>query len=168
MKFELNGVSLDLTKETVQSMLKKFDIPNNRRFKPNIGDVYWTMINTVSTDKKYDDYEYDNDRIDLTNIAHGNCYRTEEDVKKADDLQIKIVKLNDMIDDFNGDWVADWTDETQKKYELVYNHNRKEIDTAIVHTQQSYLLVKYIKNGINTLPAEIKNLLTEISEAING
>jgi hypothetical protein len=164
MKFELNGVQLDLDKETVQGMLKKFDAPASRRFKPEIGDNYWRLSGSgVCNMEKHGGEDYD-----LGCIARGNCYRTRQDAIKADDLQRKIVKLNDMIDDFNGDWVADWTDETQKKYELVYNHNRKEIDTAIAHTQQGYLLVKYVKSGIDTLPTEIKNLFTEISEAING
>jgi len=31
MKFELNGISLELDKETVENMLKKFDVPVSRR-----------------------------------------------------------------------------------------------------------------------------------------
>lgn len=167
MKFELNGVSIELNRQTVEGMLKKFDVPVSGRFKPNMGDVYWTMINTVSTDNKYDDYKYDNDGFDFTNISRGNCYRSKQDAEKADEIQIKIVKLNDMIDDFNGDWVPDWAETSQRKYELVYSHSRKEPKTVSYLAYQSYPLVKHIKSDVNTLPTEIKNLFMEISEAVN-
>lgn len=167
MKFELNGISLELDKETVENMLKKFDVPVSRRFKPNIGDVYWTMTNREDNDDKYIVYRYDGDKFDLTNISRGNCYRSKQDAEKADEIQIKIVKLNDMIDEFNGDWVPDWAETSQRKYELVYSHSRKEPKTVSYLAYQSYPLVKHIKSDVNTLPTEIKNLFMEISEAVN-
>lgn len=92
MKFELNGVSLDLTKETVQSMLKKFDIPNNRRFKPEIGDNYWYIDNSG----RKNNTPHDMHRFDLARIARNNCYRSEEEAEKADqikELGLRAVKL---------------------------------------------------------------------------
>ena len=168
MKFELNGVLLDLDKETVEGMLKKFDQFASSRFVPNYGDRYWAISNSIGDDDRYIDCLHDNDGFDLTNIARNNCYRSEEDAEKADNLQIKIVKLNDMIDEFNGDWVPDWAETSQRKYELVYSHSRKEPKTVSYLAYQSYPLVKHIKSDVNTLPTEIKNLFMEISEAING
>ena len=55
----------------------------------------------------------------------GNVYKTKEEVTKARDKQLAIVKVNDYILEKNEGWFSDWRN-NDRKYCIYYAHKEDE------------------------------------------
>ena len=88
------------------------------RFVPKYQEGYY-FIGPSSVMHKYNESR----TVDDANIALGNCYRTREEATKSLEIQKARVRISDALIAHQGDWVADWGDESQEKYSICYNYD---------------------------------------------
>jgi hypothetical protein len=75
-----------------------------------------------------------NDSVDNLIYNSGNYHQTPELAEKALDKQIALTKLNDIIMEKNEGWVADWSDESEIKFNIFYINNESRYSYDYDHT----------------------------------
>jgi len=107
----------DTIKEVREEMEKPKQVSVRRR--ADVGHRYWTLsdlgrvINSLEKGDSTDDRRFD----------IGNYYITFEVAKKARDRQLAYVRIVDALREAEGDWVVDWGDDTQWKFNPTFCHD---------------------------------------------
>lgn len=118
-----NGKRKKLIFDTFEEYKKSFQPKKLGRFIPEFQEKYWY----IHTDGDTISFQNDGHNVDKYNISTGNCYRTRKEAQEALEKQKALVQLNDLIDEANGDWVADWSILTQPRYSPHYDYKNKKI-----------------------------------------
>jgi len=103
--------------------------PKNGRFVPEMDEPFFYIIafgevlNTI----------YENHPSDNFKLRIGNCYRTQEEAKKALLRINTIADVNEIIREENekSGWVADVNDKNQAKGRLLYDRHNKSANIII-------------------------------------
>lgn len=77
------------------------------RWKPERGERYWF----INRDQFYV-YPFNNDVTDKAIMRSSVIYKTQEEVEKALERQIAIIRVNDRIDELNEGWEPEWSRDT--------------------------------------------------------
>lgn len=110
-------------------------------FKPKKGEWYEFIANDVRVGLS----EWNNSGLDNDRLAIGNVYRVGEAQAQVDKLKA-ITEINDWIDEENGDWIADWSDEKNKKTIIHFNHDSKELGLEVYARLEYATVLKYCKS----------------------
>jgi hypothetical protein len=80
------------------------------------GTKYWAIDASVF-------YEtWDNDEVDNARLLSGNCYATQADAELAIERMKILQELRVVAKELNGDWVADWNNNSLSKWEIYYDY----------------------------------------------
>lgn len=93
---------------------------SGRYFFPKVGEKYWCFS---STGVFLTQNEYDGGDIDEYNISTGNCYRTKEEAKLAEDKQLAIVRCWKWAQE-NAPFEPDWSNVDQPKFYVRFDHGK--------------------------------------------
>ena len=101
-------------------------------FIPKINERYWCVISEGSVAYfLYSGHKSDQDRLDF-----GNVYRTKHEAQKVADQRLAEVRVLRKLREYEGDWVADWSNTCQKKYHPYIIHKSKTIQSAYALSSQ--------------------------------
>jgi len=103
----------------------------------NEGDEYWfpDSCGEVSANYFYDD-QNDTERYEM-----GNMFLTQQEAEHHVDVTKARVRIERKMKELNGDWAADWGDDQQEKYWIIYNHGKLKYQVDWWCTKQPDLLV---------------------------
>jgi hypothetical protein len=88
------------------------------RWRAERGGMYRFLVDYGPVFSSRDTYtETDNFRH-LTR----NYFRTKEEAQAHLDRTLAEARLRDAVDEYNGEWKADWDEKEQSKYEIVFDH----------------------------------------------
>ena len=118
---------LDKFKDVLESKLNKLKESlksnTNKRRKPKIEERYWYLSGTNETTYYVIWYDYN---VDNKRYNNYNCFLTKEEAEKAQRVKETENMLRRYIEEH--DTVElDWENSTQRKWNLVYNFEKKEI-----------------------------------------
>ena len=86
------------------------------------------------------------DTTDDFRYSTGNYFKTQEEAQAYKDKLIATQRLTDIINEKNGDWVADWKNLYQSKWMVVKNGESEEYFPDFTATFKSSLLLPYVKS----------------------
>ena len=134
LKELLRGMTLEeaseagISSETYEAVTKKDEV-EELVWKPNNGDRYWCIDSFGGIDFSY----WGSDHHHNYRLSQGNVYKTKELAEKAlefskkDEQVLKRQIENWLVCNDDG-WVADWKDDTQKKYNVYFGCLLREWD----------------------------------------
>lgn len=106
---------------------------------PKMGDMYYT----IGTFGRIDRFEYTNTCYDKGAISIGNYYKTEQEAEDT----VRALKLIESIrkdrERLNGDWIPDWTNDNQDKWDINYVESYNFVSYISRITQDTNLLGWY-------------------------
>ena len=85
---------------------------------PQEGDKYWTITDSGNCDY----WLWGNHPADNWRVVSGNCFRTKQEAEQARDQILLKGKILKMLKELNGDWKADWGDESQTKWSICWDY----------------------------------------------
>lgn len=97
--------------------------PKGKVWKPEDGEKYWVIECYGETHHSY----WGNDNIDNGRLAMGNVYPTKEAAELARDRQLAKVRVINALREYEGDWEADWDDNSQRKHKAVVDWPAKDV-----------------------------------------
>lgn len=80
--------------------------------------------------------EENNHRLDAACFDLGNYYYTEQEALLARDKQLAYVRITDALRDAEGDWVANWSNNSQSKCYIHYDHVASAVQLTYCRTTQ--------------------------------
>jgi hypothetical protein len=95
-----------------------------KRWRAEEGETYWFLVNSDVCEDTESFWYQDNCRY-----ATGNYHQAQALAQKDLDKQIALTKLNDIINEKNEDWVADWDNKEQLKTTIAYDYLNKRFMT---------------------------------------
>lgn len=155
MKITINGKEINLTDEQLATL--KEEIKKEEEW-PKYNDEYWLLHDTGTGDSYWDSHPTDIDRQ-----KRGNIYRTKEEVEKADQKRIALATIWAYWEK-NCKWEVDWENDTQKKYEISYEHKFKRFSVWLSAITQScpflpvYDSTESARQALEDIEAEYKLL----------
>ncbi len=82
--------------------------------KPNVGEQYWR----IDSDNQVVRSWWNNQKEDFRRLYSNNVFLTEQEALKEAKYRELRAKYIAYVKEYNGDWVADWSDVNQRKYKL--------------------------------------------------
>ena len=147
----MKTITLEVTDERYEELLKESTLPTINRFVPEIGKEYWYCDDVGEED--YDKWE--NDDMDLFRLGQNNVFRTRAEAQKHSAKLHAISEVTNYC--YENDLVCEdyWTaDESPRGYEIFYNKTTKDFDdcpsshlylTIIPHLKSSEACNQVIK-----------------------
>jgi len=89
----------------------------NEPWKPGVNEGYWIVDETVTVGYRRNGNQVITNKHLLTN----NCFKTKEQAERKLARDIAVGEVNEIIRKANGDWVPDWSDRDECKYQIEYN-----------------------------------------------
>ncbi len=80
---------------------------------------------------------YPESPVDKYRLLTGNCYRTKRDLINEQNRKVLKAKILKMLKEKNGDWIPDYEDAAQDKFELHWSHTGNCLLVMRCHIQQS-------------------------------
>ena len=107
--------------ESIGEALNKLFYPQEDEWKMKIpykyGDDYWVILDNGDIEsERWDEYETDGKRFNA-----GNVFPTLKAADLENERRKLLTRFRAFRDECNGDWNADCTDVTQKKYYISYS-----------------------------------------------
>lgn len=127
------------------------------------GDYYWF----ISDDGIVVRSNWFCHKSDMNRFYSGNTFPTEQSAELEAERRRLLTLFNAFRDECNGDWKADWTDVTQKKYFLFYSETKKCVYYSCHGLGNRFHNLGYFKNeqdaerAIEFFGDEIKKLFSE-------
>ena len=129
--------------EQIRSLTRELD--GIEKVWPQDGDVYWFVTDSGGIEW----LRFVVDNVDKYKLARNLCFNTKEEATTYRDNDNLYVEIRQALKDANGDWVADWSDGEQRKYEIEnYYYLDDDIDIDYYTTTQSN---KYVAESGDTL-----------------
>lgn len=149
----------NLTKEEQEqfnALVEKANKPKSKVWKPINGERYYLVhLGIVGG---IDCFEYTEGKFDERTYSIGNCFRTVEEAEFALERLKVIAEMKRYIAEHD-DVELDWSNDTQQKCILTYDHALKLISV------DSFSLVQEIETSLYTSSREImKSMINEIGE----
>ncbi len=109
--------------QKAENLEPKFDVPE-------LDQEYFLVYANGSTDNLY----WGNSVSDYARLVHGNIILTEQEALKTAIYNKLRAKYVAYIKEYNGDWVADWSDKEQVKYYLQWDCFYNSLDIVNTYT----------------------------------
>lgn len=122
-KIEELEKQIEELKKEVNSIEDK-KIKKGVRWQPIFGQHYFYLDDRGVI--RCVEWQYDDD--DLFRFNTGNCFQTEQEAVDFKKNILTKQQLKDLALELNNGVEIDWANETQKKYCLVYLHNKNKLD----------------------------------------
>lgn len=160
-KANLIKAQADLDLAIKREEQKEKELTSHKRFIPEKGEEFYATWSdgTVSETLIHSGGKY-HKRYALI----GNAYRTKEEAEKAIAKQKAIVRIRDIIEEANGDWVLNWKVNTNK-YHLSYSRRRNHLEYLMSQEYDFSSLFPVIKDK-DTFDKIKKQITNEDIEAI--
>lgn len=123
----MDNLSTD-ERNTLLKLVEKANKPKNKVWKPDDGELYYT----VTGDTSILEYKYRELSDDIRRYTIGNCFKTKEEAEFALEKQKVITELKRFALE-NNECELDWSDTDKKKYFIAYNYKDKFVDIVYSH-----------------------------------
>lgn len=156
--------------ESIGEALNKLFYPQEDEWKMKIpykdGDEYWFTYSDGSVSSTFwFDRSVDKGIFDI-----GNAFPTEEAAKLESERRKLLTRFRAFRNECNGDWNADCTDVTQKKYYISYSEIKNGLYVSYIVLGNHLHTFGYFKNeqdaecAIELFGDEIKELFVDCEE----
>lgn len=152
---ELNAQIAELTAKR-DELLK-----GNKRWRARKGGIFHYVSDKGSTGCMADPKSVFSDADGFYQM--GNYFRTESEAQHARNRMIATQQIKDRIAELNAQhgWVADWSDDQQSKYWVIFHrtNNKISLDSGYVHTWipvEFYGSKQTAETVIKEMPEQIK------------
>jgi len=125
------------------------------KWKPEMKEEYWVVFSCGVVIGE----EWAGSASDNYFLLTGNCFQTKEEAQHHLDRQIALGEVNQMIDDVNEGWEADWGDSDEKKYYIAYTRRYEKLYIDYWWQTQHPLELNYIKS--REAAEQVKSQMTQ-------
>ena len=166
---ELNRIGEGFNKfiELIGKALNELFYPKEDEWKLKFpfedGDEYWVLHFDGTRTKEV----WDNHTLDKSAVLQNNAFKTQEAALLEADRRCLLSRFKAFRDECNGDWKADCTDVTQKKYYVSYSEIKNDLYVSYIVLGNHLHTFSYFKNeqdaqrAIELFGDEIKELFVD-------
>ena len=118
--------AIEAIKAKLAIMEEELNKPDEYKHFPSIGDIYYYYFPWGRIDACY---AHDNE-------IKPNTYKTREEANKAYNKAVALEKIKRRLLELQGDWKPDWTECSEEKLGIQYDHNKKSFIPVCWFTTQ--------------------------------
>lgn len=142
--------------------LKAAEATQAKKAWPHIGDTYWTIDEGAEVFVS----AWASDDTDQARMAVGNVFRTEAEAEHEIDRRKVLTELRRLARESWGGDKADWKNDDQKKFVVVFDHQNNKFGVDDWHSSQFACCVFFASReaaraAVETIGAERLKLLLE-------
>jgi len=136
----LDGKKIEISDETAENLTKQFNKPKTEEIEE--GTEYWY----VDVDNEKDRYRWNNDNYDNNILKNHNLYLNVEDCDKQIAKNEALNKIKTYIKDNFEEFLPNWDDENEDKYNLYYDYEDEEWDYCSNGNFRELFLLPFLKS----------------------
>ncbi len=118
------------------------EVKENKRWRAAKCSDYFYVASNGELCSIHEHYDTTDDFRYLT----GNYFKTKKEAQAYKNKLIATQRLTDIINEKNGDWVADWTDAKEIKWSIYFNYTTERYAKYLSSDGKGLLLIPHIKS----------------------